>query len=165
LYASPALFAQAFAKLETSSAGAAGQPVPRFFAATQMAALRRLGEIIMPAIGNAPGAKEAGAAEFLDFLVGESPVAVRTLYRSGLDALNTRAAAKYRLGFAALDDTRADALLGPLREAWTWKEPADPFAVFLRHAKADILTATTNSRGWVIASGRGGNGTYWIAPE
>ncbi len=170
LYASPALFAQAVAqqtvaKIETSSAGAAGQPVPHFFAAAQMAALRRLSGIIMPAIGNAPGAKEAGAAEFLDFLVGESPVSVRTLYRSGLDALNTRATTKYGRGFAALDDTQADTLLSPLREAWTWKEPADPFAVFLRHAKADVLTATTNSREWVTASGRGGNGTYWVTPE
>lgn len=165
LYASPALFAQAVAKIETSSAGSTGQPVPLFFATAQMAALRRLSEIIMPVTGNTPGAKEAGAAEFLDFLVGESPVSVRSLYRAGLDALNTRATGKYGRGFAALDNTQADTLLSPLREAWTWKEPADPFAVFLRHAKADILTATTNSREWVTASGRGGNGTYWVTPE
>jgi hypothetical protein len=170
LYASPALFAQAIAKLDVTSTDAVGAPVSRFFSTTQLAALRRLSDIIMPSIAGAPGAIEAGAPEFLDFLVGQSPVPVRTLYRTGLESLNTRATAKYSKAFAALDNEQADVLLSPLREAWTWKEPTDPFAVFLRHAKADVLTATMNSREWITASqrgrgGSGGNGTFWLPPE
>jgi len=58
-------------------------------------------------------------------------------------------------------------LLAPLRAAWTYDPPADPFARFLREAKQDIRTATMNSREWVTAAasagGRrgGGVGLYW----
>jgi hypothetical protein len=174
LYGSPSLFAQAIAKLDTVATDAAGKPVPRFFSAAQLAALRRLSDLVIPAGvmpdgSGAPGALEAGAPEFLDFLIGQSPQALRTLYRSGLEGLNTRAMARYGKGFAALDDEKADVLLSPLRAAWTWNPPTDPFALFLRHAKADVLMATMNSREWITAAqrnrGSGGNGTYWLPPE
>jgi len=165
LYASPALFAQAIAKIDSVATDAVGKSVPHFFTASQMAALRRLSNILVPTSADTPGALDAGAPEFLDFLIGQSPQPVRTLYRSGLDALNAGAAAKYGRAFAALDSTQADMLLSPLREAWTWREPTDPFALFLRHAKADVLTATTNSREWAAAAKRSGNGTYWLPPE
>jgi len=169
LYGSPALFGQAIARLDTLTTDAAGKPVPKFFSAGQLAALRRLSDLILPAGSDTPDALEAGAPEFLDFLIGQSPQPLRTLYRSGLEALNTRAVARYGKAFATLDDSKADRLLSPLGQPWTWKPPADPFADFLRHAKADILMATTNSREWVTAAqrnrGAGGNGTYWLPPE
>jgi hypothetical protein len=169
LYSSPALFAQAIARLDTAATDAVGKPVPRYFSAPQLAALRQLSDIILPSIAGAPGAREAGAPEFLDFLIGESPPASQTLYRSGLDALNTRANAQFSRAFAALDGTQADALLAPLREPWTWEEPSDTFAAFLRQAKSDILTAALNSREWITAAqrnrGGAGNGTYWLPPE
>lgn len=165
LCASSAVFAQTIAKIETSSPGASGALVPGFFSAPQLAALRRLSDIILPSIARVPGAIDARVPEFLDFLAGQSPLEVKALYRSGLDSLNTKAAAKFGRAFAGLENTQADELLGPLREAWTYREPADPYARFLRHAKADILTATTNSREWLTASQRTGNGTYWLAPE
>ena len=174
LYASPVLFAQAIAKLDTVATDAAGKPVPRFFSGPQLAALRRLSDLVMPAGvmpdgTGAPGALEAGAPEFLDFLIGQSPQPLKMLYRTGLEALNARATARYGKVFAALDEEKADALLSPLRAAWTWSPPSDPFAVFLRHAKADVLTATMNSREWITAAQRnrasGGSGTYWLPPE
>jgi hypothetical protein len=166
---SPALLAQAIAKLDGSATDAVGRPLPHFFSATQYATLRRLSDLIMPVIGDAPGALDAGAPEFLDFLIGQSPLPARVVYLSGLDALNAHATARYSKAFAALDDTQADALLSPLHEPWTWQEPTEPVALFLRHAKADILTATMNSREWITASqrnrGSAGNGTYWLPPE
>ncbi len=184
LCASPALVAQSIAKIDTLSPDAVGKPVTRFFAASQLAALRRLSDIILPPIAGAPGALDAGAPEFLDFLVGQSPLATRTLYRNGLDTLNAQGMAKYGKAFAALDGTQADVLLSPLRVQLKYREhkgelacstctgslvSADPFDVFLHHAKADILTATTNSREWITYASRnrgsGGNGTYWLAPE
>lgn len=169
LYASPALFAQAIAKIDAVSTDSVGTPIPRFFAAPQLAALRRLSDIIMPSIAGAPGALEADAPEFLDFLIGQSAANVRTLYRNGLDILNTRASTQFGKPFAALDAGQADTLLAPLRQPWTWEEPTESFAVFLRHAKADVLTATMNSREWITATqrirGSGGNGTYWLPPE
>src|SRR5580658_4539876 len=75
-------------KTSTTEADAAADPVVRTFDKAQVAALRKLGEIMMPAAQDTPGALEAGAAEFLDFLIGVSPPDRATLYRSGLDRLN-----------------------------------------------------------------------------
>jgi len=116
-------------------------------------------------IGGAPGALDAGAPEFLDFLVGQSPTPTKNLYRTGLDTLNARANTKYGKAFAAVSPEQADELLAPLRDAWTYDEPRDPFAQFLRHAKADVLTATLNSREWLASTKRSGNGAFWLPPE
>lgn len=165
LSSTPALLAQQVATPDTVA-----NPVPRFFSPPQLAALRRLSDLIMPAISGTPGALEAGAPEFLDFLVGASPLPRRALYRSGLDALNTRAIAAFGKAFTALDDTQAATLLTPLGDPWTWKDPKDVFAAFLRTAKADILAATVNSREWIaVVSQRSRNangiGTYWLPSE
>jgi hypothetical protein len=155
---------------EVATPDAVAKPVPRFFSAPQLAALRRLSDIVMPAIAGTPGALEAGAPEFLDFLIGASPLPRRALYRSGLDALNSRAIAAFGKAFHALDTQSAATLLTPLLDRWTWKDPKDVFAAFLRTAKADILTATVNSREWIaVVSQRSRNangiGTYWLPSE
>jgi hypothetical protein len=166
----PALLAQDAPKLDVTAPDTIAKPVTRFFSAPQLAALRRLSDIVMPAIGGTPGALQAGAPEFLDFLIGESPLPRRSLYRSGLDSLNTRAIARYGIAFTGLDDTQAETLLDPLREPWTYQDPADAFDVFLRTVKADILTATVNSREWIaVGSQRSRNasgiGTYWLPTD
>ena len=169
LYSSPALLAQAIAKLDGAATDAVGHPLPHFFSAPQFAALRRLSDLILPTIGETPGALDAGAPEFLDFLIGQSPLPARVVYLAGLDALNAHATTYYTKPFAALDAAESDTLLAPLRDPWTWKEPTEPVALFLRHAKSDILTATMNSREWIAATQRNrlsaGNGTYWLPPE
>lgn len=154
-------------KLETAIADDAGNTVTHFFTPPQLAALRKLGDIILPSINGAPGAAAANAAEFLDFLIGQSLEDRQKLYRSGLDQLNTQAAKKFSKPFADLDAPQAGQLLAPLRSAWTYDPPADPFARFLREVKQDIRTATMNSREWVTAAGAtggrrgGGIGLYW----
>src|SRR5690349_9982175 len=47
--------------------------VRHFFDPASLAALRRLGDIIVPGRENVPGAVDAEAAEFLDFLISKSP--------------------------------------------------------------------------------------------
>ena len=44
-----------------------------FFTQQQLATLRQLCEVLMPPLKNAPGALDAGAPEFLDFLISVSP--------------------------------------------------------------------------------------------
>ena len=83
--------AEELPKLEVTSPDQAGEPVRRFFSDEQFAAMRALGNLLMPAMNGAPGAIEAGAAEFLDFLLSESPADRQHLYRAGLDALNAQA--------------------------------------------------------------------------
>ena len=155
------------AKLETSTADQVADGVPHFFSGPQFAALRKLSGILMPAINGAPGALEAKAPEFLDFLIGESPADRQQVYTAGLDALNAQAAKRYQKPFAELDGGQADAVLAPLRQPWTYLPPADPLAHFLMVAKADVRTATVNSREYNTAGasggGRrmGGTGLYW----
>src|SRR5579859_5616567 len=129
-------------KLPVVATEAVADPIPRFFDPEGFKALRRLGEILVSARPNYPGAVEAEAAEFLDFLIGQSPADRQALYRDGVARLNRDARSRYSKPFAALSADEAEPILAPLREPWTYQQPSDPFAAFLRSAKADILEAT-----------------------
>jgi hypothetical protein len=165
------------ARLDLTAADAAAEPAPRFFNKEQFAALQRLSELLIPAMDGNPGAAEAEAAEFLDFLIGESPAERQRSYTAGLDALNLQSAMRFGKAFSATDDSQAHQLLAPLREPWTPEPPADPLANFLRQAKEDVRMATVNSQPWSVANadsggrrrgrrGRGsGAGLYWYTIE
>jgi Gluconate 2-dehydrogenase subunit 3 len=126
--------------------------------------------MLMPPMRGMPGALECGAPEFLDFLIGASPTDRQTLYRNGLDTLNTRAKKQFGKSFAELDATQADAVIRPLLAPvpWAYDLPKDPALHFMAEAHRDIRTATQNSREWANAgasSGRrsgfgGGVGSY-----
>ncbi|MBS1812919.1 MAG: gluconate 2-dehydrogenase subunit 3 family protein [Acidobacteria bacterium] len=152
-------------KFELSPLDAVGDTTPRFFSAVQLATLRKLSDILMPAMNGMPGALEAGAPEFLDFLIGASAADRKQLYKNGLDTLQTQAQKKFGKAFADLNETQAGELLAPLRKPWTYNPPPDPFERFLREVKADVRTATINSREYSTAgaAGRrgGGMGQYW----
>ena len=155
-------------KLETAPSEAAAEIVPHFFNAEQMAALRKLSDTLQPPVAGSVGALDAKAPEFLDFLIGQSPSDRQQVYRAGLDSLNAQAKKRYGKTFAGLDATQAAEVMAPLREPWSYEPPADPLARFLHTAKADIRTATVNSReyntsGGAAAGGRrfGAQGLYW----
>ena len=161
---------QEIPKLATSNAEAVGDAVARYFSAPQMAALRRLGDLVVPAASNHPGAREAKAAEFLDFLLSQSPADRQSLYRAGLDRLQGESQRRFGAPFEKITAQQADTVLAPMHAAWTYAAPADPFALFLREAKEDLLEATVNSREYAeaqAAAGRRGTGigTYWYPVE
>jgi hypothetical protein len=154
----------------TTGADATADAVVRTFDRVQFAALRKLGEIVMPAAKDTPGASDAGAAEFLDFLIGVSPSDRVTLYKSGLDRLNAEAQRRYQKPFAEISAEQADAILAPLHAPWSYRGPEDSFAQFLLAAKSDLMEATANSREYitVVAQRRrsaGGVGQYWYPIE
>jgi hypothetical protein len=156
--------------IATSETDAASEPILKTFDKAQFSALRKLSEILMPASKDTPGALEAGAAEFLDFLIGVSPPDRVGLYKAGLDHLNTEAQQRYHQPFAEITAEQAGPILAPLHAPWSYRTPADAFAKFLLAAKADILTATVNSREYVsVAAQRGrrggGVGQYWYPIE
>jgi hypothetical protein len=159
--------AQETPRLETAVPDAAAVTVPRFFTPPQLAALRKLSELIMPPMNGSPGALEAGAPEFLDFLIGQSPTPRQQLYRAGLDSLNAQAKKRFQKTFAEVDASQAGVLLAPLREPFSPEPPSDPLAKFLMEAKRDIRTATVNSREYSAAVQDGGGrrfgsgGLYW----
>ena len=157
-------------KLEYGLPDAVAGTVTRFFNAEQFSALEKLGAIFVPAIQGAPGAAETQAPQFLDFLLGQSLPDRQKIYRAGLDGLNAQAKRKFGQNFSSLSGDQAVQLLEPLKRPWTFDAPADPVEHFLRVAKQDLRTATTNSREYVMASagsgggGRrfgGGTGLYW----
>jgi hypothetical protein len=148
--------ATADARPQTAIADDAASGVTGFFSPEQFAALRKLSDVVFPALNGKPGALDAGAAEFLDFLISESPERRQRLYGEGLNQLNAAARGRYQKGFGELDSTQAAALLEPLKQPWTFDPPQDPLAHFLREAKADIRTATLNSKEYITAASAGG---------
>jgi gluconate 2-dehydrogenase subunit 3-like protein len=82
---------------------------PQFFSPLEYAALERLTELIIPSDGT-PGAREAGVAEFVDFMVSaEKDVQYRVRY--GLDWLDAHAKSLYGKPFIELSaDAQTDIL-------------------------------------------------------
>jgi hypothetical protein len=143
-----------------------------FFSPTQYSALQRLGDVMVPPLKGKPGASDAGAALFLDFLISQSPADRQHLYRAGLDGLNAGCYKRYQKHFADLDDSQAAAALKPLMVVRQWPKemPEDHLQHFIAQVHEDLQTATANSREWAAAStgehsGRRGfnraQGLYW----
>ena len=78
-------------RIQASVPDAVAETVPKFFSTEAFSALKRLSDLLMPASGakpgETPGALQAHAPEFLDFLIGQSPAERQTLYRTGLDQI------------------------------------------------------------------------------
>jgi hypothetical protein len=154
----------------TVNADSYADSLVRTFTSEQFAALKRLGEIIVPSSEDTPGADQAKAAEFLDFLIGQSPADRMQLYRTGLDSLNSQAHQLYQKPFAEVTVSEAAAILAPLRQPWSQTAPKDSTARFLREAKSDLLQATLNSREYIAVvsrrrRGASGAAQYWYAVD
>lgn len=133
----------------TVSEDEAGETVPSFFSAAQMATLVRLADAVLPHTPKHPGALDAKTPVFLDFLIGHSPAVRGTLYTSGLDWLEEQAKLKYRKPFAQLEAAQVDAIVKPWLRTWmTDHPPTLTHADFINIAHADIRTATVNSQAW-----------------
>ena len=128
---------------------AVAQTNANFFNEQQLATLRHLSEILLPPLKGYPGAKEAGAPEFIDFLIGVSPTERQQMYQFGLDRLDAEAKRHFNTTFSALDKTQTDQLLRPWLRTWmTDHPPTEPYAHFINIAHSDIRTATINSQAW-----------------
>lgn len=143
------------AALPLSAADAVAEGWTKFLTPAEMKTFKELGATLVPAFEGRPGAIEARAPEFLDFLLSRSATDVQTLYRQGI--------ARY----AAKPD------LSPLNKPWTLgnapggsehpENLLDPYERFLRAAKQAFYQATVNSREWAEANrGRGGTNLYWL---
>ncbi|MCX6609095.1 MAG: gluconate 2-dehydrogenase subunit 3 family protein [Acidobacteria bacterium] len=158
------------AKVATVAPETAAESVQRFFTVRQLTTLRHAASLLQPAVGALPGAIEAAAPEFLDFLLSVSPEPRQTLYRSGLDHLDSQANKLFQRPFSGLSAAQADQVLKPLIVAWTFDPPTDPHQRFLTELRADLRTATTNSAPYAKANannsrrrrGPGGAGFYWL---
>lgn len=159
-------------KLAVTQADLTSEGEQRFFTPEQFAALEKLGSTLMPALKGHPGAVEAGAPEFLDFLIGVSPADRQKVYCSGLDGLNTQAHKRFHKPFAELQVEEVDTIVRPLLVTRFWPQdlPNDPMKMFMAQAHEDLRTATENSREWAAAQTSSGRrergfnrsvGYYW----
>jgi gluconate 2-dehydrogenase gamma chain len=88
------------------------QYTPQFLSASEYAIVERLTEIIIPS-DTSPGAKEAGVAEFIDFMVASDPEA-QYPFRTGLASLNAHSEQKMGKKFLELRLDEQNSLLEPL---------------------------------------------------
>jgi len=86
--------------------------VPQFFTAAEYAMVERLSEIIIPS-DVTPGAKEAGVAEFIDFMVASDPEG-QYPFRTGLSWLNAHSERTLGRKFIELSAEQQNSLLEPL---------------------------------------------------
>lgn len=85
---------------------------PQFFTEAEYAMVERLADIIIPNDGT-PGAKDAGVAEFIDFMVASDPE-VQYGFRTGLTWLNAQAERTNGKRFVELTPEQQISLLEPL---------------------------------------------------
>jgi gluconate 2-dehydrogenase gamma chain len=74
---------------------------PQFFTAHEYATVERLSDIILPSDGS-PGAADAGASEFIDFMVASDP-SIQYKFRYGLTWLDAQADRLYGRQFLKLE--------------------------------------------------------------
>ena len=85
---------------------------PQFFTPAEYTMVERLAEMIIPSDAT-PGAKEAGVAEFIDFMVASDPEP-QYAFRSGLAWLNAHSDHSLGKRFADLTPEQQTSLLEPL---------------------------------------------------
>jgi gluconate 2-dehydrogenase gamma chain len=85
---------------------------PQFFTSAEYAMVERLVEIIIPT-DRTPGAKEAGVAEFIDFMVASDPDE-QYAFRTGLTWLNAHSEQTAGKPFLELTPAQQTSLLVPL---------------------------------------------------
>jgi len=85
---------------------------PQFFTEAEYAMVERLADIIIPNDGT-PGAKDAGVAEFIDFMVASDPE-VQYGFRTGITWLNAQAERTNGKRFVELTPEQQTSLLEPL---------------------------------------------------
>ena len=85
---------------------------PQFFTNVEYATVERLADLIIPNDGT-PGAKDAGVAEFIDFMVANDPE-VQYPFRTGLTWLNVHSEQRHGKRFVELTPEQQTALLEPL---------------------------------------------------
>ena len=130
---------------------------PRSLTASQFATLRRLSDLLMPAVAPNPGAVDVQAAEYLDNYLAVSAGDRQRLYREGLDALAKQSQSRFRKPFAELSAADADAIVKPLFKVRGPTMSVVDLGPFINRVHHDVRTVTMNSPQWAAAQTAAGN--------
>ena len=120
---------------------------PQFFSSGEYARLERLTELILPS-DETPGAREAGVAEFVDFMVAHDTEQQAPL-RAGLAWLDEQSGRRFGRPFLEASEAQQVSLLEPL--AWQAKYRAGEEAgqEFFRRAKElSVMGFYSSEIGW-----------------
>ncbi len=145
------------AVLETVGADTVGVLTPRYLTGVQFAALRRLSDLLFPAVAPKPGALAAQTPEFIDNYLAESATDRQRLYRDGLDDLNKQSQGRFRKPFAELTTAEADAIVKPLFAVRGPTMSVVALGPFINRVQQDVRTVTMNSPQWNAAQAAAGN--------
>jgi gluconate 2-dehydrogenase gamma chain len=114
--------AHAFAGQARQAAASGGEPYePKFFTAHEYQTVGVLADLIIPRDERSGGATEAGAAEFMDFMLSDHPDN-QVAARGGLAWLDNESRHRFALTFIACTAAQQTALLDDL----AWPEKARP---------------------------------------
>ena len=97
----------AFARIQEANAA----PQPKVLTPAQFQTLEALVEMIIPADGRSPGAKQARVADYIDLLLSESEPEQTLRWIGGVAALDAEATARFRTPFVKLTAAQSDAIL------------------------------------------------------
>jgi gluconate 2-dehydrogenase gamma chain len=106
---------------------------PQFFSPPEYGMIERLAEIIIPG-DQSPGAKEAGVAEFIDFMIAHDPDQ-QYPFRTGLVWLNSHSERLHGKNFLILTPAQQTSVLEPLGfkgKARPGEEPGRKFFALMR---------------------------------
>jgi hypothetical protein len=121
-------------------AKAAGKYQPKALTAHEFATLQRLADLIIPADDRSPGALEAGAADFIDFLCAATDD-MKDIYTGGLawidDQMRHRYDGKDFLEASASNQTAFLDLIAFHKNAWPELNPGIEFFSWARRMIAD----------------------------
>lgn len=87
-----------------------GEYTPKCFNAHEFATLRKLSDLIIPADDHSPGALEAGAAEFIDYLASTS-TELAEIYTGGIAWLDHATAGRHGTNFIEAKPEQQTAML------------------------------------------------------
>jgi gluconate 2-dehydrogenase gamma chain len=122
---------QAIAKRK--AAGAA----PKFFTPAQHRTVDVLSELIIPADDRSPGAKAAQVADYIDFVLSESPADAKAQWTVGLAALDAASSTQFGKAFADATPEQQTTLLTDV--ARNEFNPTTPLEKFFREAKGRTI--------------------------
>jgi Gluconate 2-dehydrogenase subunit 3/TAT (twin-arginine translocation) pathway signal sequence len=125
------------AALALQQAAARAKAKLKFFTSAQHRTVDALSEVIIPTDDRSPGAKAAKVADYIDFMLGESPAETKKLWTDGLAELDRVSVEKFERPFVGATQDQQAALLAEIsaNEA----APVTPLEVFFKEAKGRTI--------------------------
>ena len=124
-----------------------GAYAPQFFSSGEYARLERLSELIIPS-DDTPGAREAGVAEFIDFMVAHDTEQQKPM-RAGLAWLDEQSARRFTHSFLESSEAQQVSLLEPLAYEAKYRAGEEAGQEFFRRVKELAVMGFYSSEiGW-----------------